>query len=168
MKDFQKKLAINLRKHGRSMSTKMLSKLSGVSERYVRLIVTGESNPSVLTILKICDALNVEIVDLLQNMENVVICQKHGTIQDECDTRFLPNAYSAKYNHCLNCAIDARKEEIESGNFVGYSGTYFTQEEIGLLLDENLGNIYQIEHKAIAKLKRNTIITNTKPEDYLD
>ena len=74
---------------------------------------------------------------------SALVCDEHGVRNDPDDVMFLPAPYAAQFNHCLDCAI--RSQELK-----GLRG--FTHHEIGKLIDEHPGNVWQIEKKAIKKL----------------
>lgn len=75
----------------------------------------------------------------LKDQERMLVCAKHDVWSDDV-VRFLPTSFAAQYNHCLDCAVE--------------DGRSFGQGETALLVGESHGNIYQIENKALRKLKR--------------
>ncbi len=82
--------------------------------------------------------------------EKIVVCERHGTHTHD-GVRYLPTEYAKQYNQCLDCAIDIKAlEHADSGN----SGALFSQREIGMLIGEHTGNVYQIERKAMLNLVR--------------
>jgi hypothetical protein len=80
-----------------------------------------------------------------KSKEKKLVCRKHGTYADESDVKYLPTEKAAMYNNCLNCAIRSKAQE---------GGRGFTHAEIGELVGEAAGNVWQIEKKALQKLLR--------------
>ena len=70
-----------------------------------------------------------------------LVCKKHGVYNDPSDVRYLHTEYSSIYNHCLECVVEKHP-------------TGLSQDEVGLLVGEDRGNVYQIEARALKKLKK--------------
>ena len=58
---------VRLRRTGRGMSRKALSRASGVSERYLADLERGVGNPSLLVLLQIADALGSQVAQLVSD-----------------------------------------------------------------------------------------------------
>lgn len=65
--DLKKNIAANLRQHRakHKISQEKLSELTGISQQFICSIETEKVNPSVETLLKISNALNITINDLI-------------------------------------------------------------------------------------------------------
>lgn len=65
----------------RNVTSAWLSEKVGISKVAVSNIVTGKSSPSLDNLIKIADALNVSITELIgeENKDNTITCPKCGT-----------------------------------------------------------------------------------------
>jgi XRE family transcriptional regulator, aerobic/anaerobic benzoate catabolism transcriptional regulator len=61
---------VRLRRAGRGMSRKALSRASGVSERYLADLERGVGNPSLLVLLQIADALGSQVAQLVSDQSD--------------------------------------------------------------------------------------------------
>jgi len=61
---------VRLRRTGRGMSRKALSRASGVSERYLADLERGVGNPSLLVLLQIADALGSQVAQLVSDQSD--------------------------------------------------------------------------------------------------
>ena len=61
---------VRLRRTGRGMSRKALSRASGVSERYLADLERGAGNPSLLVLLQIADALGSQVAQLVSDQSD--------------------------------------------------------------------------------------------------
>ncbi len=91
----------------------------------------------------------------MQNTENkdvLVICSEHGTLAGS--SSHLDTDHASKYNNCLSCAIEMKRAE-QGDSAREY---LFTQKEVGLLIGEQKGNVYQIEQAAMRKFKQSWML----------
>lgn len=72
-----------------------------------------------------------------------LVCKKHGVYNDPEDVRYLHTEYALIYNHCLECVVEKHPEGL-------------SQDEVGLLVGEDRGNVYQIETRGLKKLRKRT------------
>lgn len=78
-------------RHRLGLTQVSLSRRSGVSLKYISMIESG-TNPSMKTLLKLCQAMGVDIVDVIDRAANVRVptrhrrrvCTLHATAPSDC------------------------------------------------------------------------------------
>ena len=77
----------------RGMSRKVLAKVSGISERYIAQLESGKGNVSINSLEATARALNLTILDLLQDAPRPALARVQGLLS-RLDDAQLDQAYS--------------------------------------------------------------------------
>lgn len=64
-------LQIKLERTKEKLSQESLAYKSNLDRTYIGMIERGQKNPTILTILKITNALNISLLDLFENIEKM-------------------------------------------------------------------------------------------------
>lgn len=64
-------LQIKLERTKEKLSQESLAYKSNLDRTYIGMIERGQKNPTILTILKITNALNISLLDLFENIEKL-------------------------------------------------------------------------------------------------
>ncbi len=151
METIDKNIAYNLKKIRKSqnLSLDMLSERTGVSKSMLGQIERSESNPTILTVAKICDGLGVNLEDLVYNKQSEVelVKKQEGRVIRKNEGKYQVRLLFpfTKNRNIEVCEIEIQPKEKMATKYRGGTNTEYVVVNQGTLIVKSRDSSFTLE-----------------------